>query len=78
MKVSRRFWTSTILAVASALLAVLTVVWQTWIEGGTGLEPDGGSGALEWLVVVVFAVASLAFTGVARWQWVIRERLSPL
>lgn len=65
----RRFWFSVTLAVSSALLAVLTVVWQTWIEGATGFEPDGGSGALEWLVVVVCAVAGLAFSGVARWQW---------
>jgi hypothetical protein len=70
MKASRRrFWFAVALAVASALLAVLTLVWQTWIEGATGLEPDGGSGAFEWLVVVACLALSLAFSGVARWEW---------
>ncbi|TCJ28955.1 ABC transporter permease [Nocardioides jejuensis] len=71
MQVSRRrFWIATVLAAASALLGLLTLVWQTWIEGASGLEPDGGSGELEWLIVAGCAVASLAFSGLARREWV--------
>ena len=66
----RRFWIATVLAALAALLGVLTLVWQTWIEGASGLEPDGGSGALEWLVVAGCGLASLVASGVARREWV--------
>jgi hypothetical protein len=47
-------------------LASVTAFWPTWIEALTGLDPDGGNGALEWLVVVVFAVVGVAFGLLAR------------
>jgi hypothetical protein len=65
----RRFWISVSLAVVAAFLAVLAFVWKTWIESATGLEPDGGDGSFEWLVVVGCLGLSLAFTSVARWEW---------
>ncbi len=65
----RRFWTSTVLAALAAFLGLLTFVWQTWIEGATGLEPDGGSGTFEWFLVAACAVASLALSGVAHREW---------
>ena len=40
------------------VLAVVTMLWPTWIESITGLEPDAGSGAAEWAVVAVFAVVA--------------------
>ena len=70
MKASRRrFWISLVLAVVAAFLALITLVWRTWIEGASGLEPDGGSGEAEWLVVVACAVASVALSGLARREW---------
>jgi hypothetical protein len=48
------------------VLAVVTVVWPTWIETTIGVEPDGGSGALEWLVIVVLGVVGVAFGLLAR------------
>jgi hypothetical protein len=48
-----------VLAVISAALCVLTLVFPEWIEELTGLEPDAGSGALEWLVAGVFLVAAV-------------------
>ena len=71
MQASRhRFWISAVLAVLAAFLGLLTFVWQSWIEGTTGLEPDGGSGAFEWAVVATCGVASLALSGFARREWV--------
>jgi hypothetical protein len=56
----------TILAATFAVLAVVTAVWPTWIESITGLEPDAGSGSLEWAIVAVFAAAALGAAIVAR------------
>jgi hypothetical protein len=49
----------TTMAVIFGLLAVVTTLWPTWIESITGLEPDARSGAVEWAIVVVFAVAAV-------------------
>lgn len=54
------------LAAVCAVAAVATAVWPQWIEELTGLEPDGGSGELEWLVVAVLAVAALLLAVLAR------------
>lgn len=48
-----------LLATAAGVLAVVTFVWPTWIESVFGAEPDGGSGAAEWLVAAAFAAAAL-------------------
>jgi hypothetical protein len=52
-----RFWLEAILAALSAFLAALTVVYKEWIELIFGVDPDAGSGALEWAIVAVFAIA---------------------
>lgn len=48
------------LAVLLAAAAAATTVWPTWLESLTGLEPDGGSGATEWWLVGVLALAAVA------------------
>jgi ABC-type thiamin/hydroxymethylpyrimidine transport system permease subunit len=55
-----------VLAVISAALCALTLVFPEWIEELTGLEPDAGSGALEWLVAGVFLVAAVVAAVLAR------------
>jgi hypothetical protein len=45
---------------ACLVLLVLTAAWPEWIEAIFGVEPDGGSGALEWALVAVLAVCALA------------------
>lgn len=47
-----RVWTEAGLAAASAFLCVLTLTWPDWIEAVFGVRPDGGSGALEWVIAV--------------------------
>jgi hypothetical protein len=53
------------LAIISLLLVVLTLISDMWIETLTGIEPDDGSGALEWGIVAVFAIAAVASSTLA-------------
>ncbi len=62
----RRIFAESTLAIAAAVLAVVTAVNAEWIEWLTGLDPDGGSGALEWTLVGVFAVGAVLAGGLAR------------
>ena len=52
----RRYWFELGLAVLAGALAVLTLINHEWIEVAFGVDPDQGSGALEW--GIVFATAS--------------------
>lgn len=57
-EVRQRFWIEIGLAVCAALLFVLTLITREWVEIIFGVDPDGGSGALEWaLALGVGAVA---------------------
>jgi hypothetical protein len=47
-------------AVASGILAVLTLAAHDWIEVVFGVDPDGGSGLVEVAIVVTLFVACAA------------------
>jgi hypothetical protein len=69
MEVRARFWLEAILAALTTGLFVLTLVSRDWIERIFHVEPDGGSGALEWLIVAVLLVVSIALIVAARTEW---------
>jgi hypothetical protein len=54
------------LAVTSAFLALLTLAVPDWIEAVFRVDPDGGNGSFEWLIVAVFVTATVVFGMMAR------------
>ena len=63
------FWLETGIAVITAILFVITLVWRDWIEVIFNIDPDSGSGSLEWLVVGALLVVTLALITLAGYEW---------
>jgi hypothetical protein len=63
------FWIEAILAGASVLFLILTLLWEDWIEIVFGVSPDGGSGSLEWTIVIVCVLSAAVFAALARNEW---------
>ena len=64
-----RFRIATALALLSAVLSALTFVYPDWIERVFEVDPDGGGGALEWVIALTALVAALGFGLAARREW---------
>jgi hypothetical protein len=66
-----------VLSALLGLATILTAVWPTWIEGLFHVDPDGGNGKAEWLIVVVLGLATVAAAALARRDLrVVRHRRS--
>jgi hypothetical protein len=65
----RLFWLESVLAIISAFLVVLTLVWDDWIEGVFGFDPDHGNGSFEWELVIVCCLVTVLCSALARRQW---------
>ena len=70
-----RFWIEAGLAVASNFLLLLTLVNSEWIEASFRVDPDGGSGSLEWLIVAALLATTVAFGLLARAERLATHRL---
>ena len=64
-----RFWLEMGLATLTGILFVVTFVWNEWIEIVFHVDPDGGNGSLEWLIVGVLLVITVALFALARFEW---------
>ena len=71
-RLKARITIETLLGLASLGLAVVTLIDHEWIEELTGLDPDAGSGLLEWGIVAALAVLAL---GLGRLALRDRQRL---
>jgi hypothetical protein len=71
-----RFYLEAVLAALSTGLFILTLISRNWIEVLFHVEPDEGNGSLEWLIVAVLFVVSVALISLTRRDW--RRAQSPM
>jgi hypothetical protein len=71
----RQFWIEVGLAVVSAALLLVTLLWSEWIEVVFKVDLDRSSGALEWAIVAALCLTTLACGALARSEW--RMRVNP-
>ena len=63
---SARFWFEAITAVIGLTLFIVTLFTREWFELLTGLDPDGGNGALELGLAFALLAISVVSTFAAR------------
>jgi hypothetical protein len=68
-RVGATFWLESTLALITASLAVLTLVWRDWIERVFGFDPDRHSGSFEWALVAACCLGTVALVALARREW---------
>jgi tetrahydromethanopterin S-methyltransferase subunit E len=64
-----RFWLETGLAILTGILFGITLIWHNWVEIIFKMDPDQGSGLLEWLVVGTLLVVTIGLIVLARYEW---------
>jgi hypothetical protein len=61
-------WIEAIMGLITGVLFLLTLVEADWLEA-IGINPDGGNGSVERLIVGALAVATVALFSLASYQW---------
>ena len=74
-KLRWRWRIEAMLAGVGTALFLLTLLLPEWIEVLTGLEPDSGSGSLEFAIAGAFLLAAVVLAVLARRN---RQRLTAL
>jgi hypothetical protein len=64
-----RFWIEAALALLTAGLLMLTLILREWIELLFGVDPDGGDGSLEWVIVAALLAATVVLAWLAHVEW---------
>jgi flagellin-like protein len=68
-KPRRRFWVEGALALVSAVLFAITLLWHDWIEIVFGVDPDEGNGLAEVITSAVFLAMTLVSAASSRFEW---------
>ncbi len=64
-----RFWVESVMATASFVFAMLTLLWKDWIELVFRVDPDHHSGSLEMTIVLSAIAITVAAAILARVEW---------
>lgn len=64
-----RFWLEAGFGTVTTILFLVTLVWRDWIEILFNVDPDEGSGLLEWSIVGALLVATIILFILARYEW---------
>jgi hypothetical protein len=64
-----RFWLEAAGSSVSVVSLGITLIWPSWIELVFHIDPDRGSGLLEWFIVVVSLTVSVCTSVLARREW---------
>ena len=63
-----------VLAAVFVVLAVITLTTPQWIEIVFRVDPDRGSGALEWVIVAGFGLLAVVAAALGTRDAVVRRR----
>ncbi len=69
------FWIEAALTLVNAGVLVLTIIEPDWIEAVFKVDPDAGSGAVEWAVMGLTVLLTIVFFALARAEW--RRAMTP-
>ncbi len=72
----KRFWIEAGLGLLSSALLAVTLLRPDWIETISGIDPDGGDGAVELALVALLALVAFGSFVLAGANWR-RARVSP-
>ena len=75
-RLGKAFWIERVMALASAALLVVTLITRTWIEEIFKVDPDQGSGSLEWIIIGVALMLTVASVMLARGEWRSRRAMA--
>lgn len=75
-RLGKAFWIESAMALASAALLAVTLITRTWIEEIFKVDPDQGSGSLEWIIIGVALMLTVASVMLARGEWRSRRAMA--
>jgi hypothetical protein len=64
-----RFWVEMVCGIAGTILFVVTLFSREWIEAIFGVDPDGGSGALEFGIAFGLLAVAAGSSALALREW---------
>jgi hypothetical protein len=67
--VRRRFWLEIAFSAGSVAVLAPPLLYPPWIEAIFGIDPDRGSGSLEWTIATTLALAMIICAASARFEW---------
>ncbi|HEX8733079.1 MAG TPA: hypothetical protein VF725_13585 [Ktedonobacterales bacterium] len=71
----RQFWIKLGVASVTILVFAFTITHSAWIELVFGVDPDKGSGALEWALAAILTLVAVAVILSMRYEWLRAKRL---